>query len=184
MSIVNFGSSMLTDCLEGVTDLDRPIPFYAASDKTKVAGSMTLRHVLYNYVTLKDGKIPLFVEIHQASPAAGVEVVIPNTPQATELLDEINKNLAAFLHYSLQELKVDAQFLHSLLANCVDAAMCQDIQRCSWDSKTRKLSTPGDASREKAMAMESAAWYKDEFGDHMVGKKREAPAQFANEALM
>ena len=183
-SHVNFGSSMLTDCLEGVTDLDKPIAFYSASDKTKVAGTMTLRHVLYNYVTLMDGKIPLFVEIHQASPAAGVEVVIPNTPQATELLDEINNNLAAFLHYSLQLINVDSQFLHSLLASCVDAAMCQDIQRCSWDSKTFKLTTPGDAAREKAMAMESAAWYRDEFGDHMVGKKKEAPREFANEEMM
>ena len=183
-SHVNYIASMTIDCLEGVTDLDRPIPFYSASDRTKVAGTMTLRHVLYHYVKMKDGKIPLFVEIHQGSPAAGVEVVIPNTPQATDFLEQINKNLAAFLHYSLLEIKVDSQFLHGLLSSCVDAEMCQEIGRCVWDGKARKLTTPGDSEREKAKEMESEAWYKDEFGDHMTGKKKEMPKEFADETMM
>jgi hypothetical protein len=38
---------------------------------------------------------------------------------------------------------------------------------------------------EKAKAMESAAWYRDEFGDHMKGKdKQEAPREFADAEMM
>jgi hypothetical protein len=40
---------------------------------------------------------------------------------------------------------------------------------------------PDDGERAAAKSMAEAAWYKDEFGEHMEDKnKREAPAEFAN----
>jgi hypothetical protein len=176
---------MLNEILDGVTDLDREFEFFKASDPTQVAGSLSLRHLLYNYVLLPDGKHSLFVEIHQASPAASVEVVIPNTPDAKSLLDEINKNLPAWMFYNLQEQGVDREFIVNVMGHATDALMCQEINRCTWDPKTKKLTTPRDGELEKAKALESAAWYRDEFGGHMQRKdKREAPREFANEEMM
>jgi hypothetical protein len=182
---VNYQASMLNEILEGVTDLDREFDFYKASDPTQVAGRISLRHLLYNYVLLPDGKHSLFIEIHQANPAACVEVVIPNTPDAKSLLDEINKNLPAWMSYNLLEQGVDREFIMNVLGHATDAILCQEINRCTWDPQTKQLTTPRDGDMEKAKAMESAAWYRDEFGDHMKGKdKREAPREFANEEMM
>ena len=183
-SHVNYIASMVEDCLEGVTDLDREFTFFSASDRTKPAGKMSLRHILYNYITLKDGEHALFVEIHQETMAASVEVIIPNTPEATGMLEQINKNLAAYLYYSLQERGIDKSFITDVLGGSVDALMCQEIGRCSFDSESGKLSTPRDAEEERKKSLESQAWYKDEFGDHMEGKSKKMPREFANEEMM
>jgi hypothetical protein len=115
------------------------------------------------------------VEIHQASPASSVEVVIPNTHDAKGLLDEINKNLPVWMSFNPQEQGVDRDFILKVMGHATDALMCQEINRCTWDPKTKKLTTPQDGEMEKAKTLESAAWYRDEFGGHMQGKdKREA----------
>ena len=183
-SHVNYIASMVEDCLEGVTDLDREFTFYSASDRSKPAGRMSLRHILYHYVTLKDGEHALFVEIHQESMASAVEVIIPNTPEATGMLEQINKNLAAFLYFSLQDRGIDRTFITDVLKGSVDALMCQEIGRCTYDKETGKLSTPRDAEEERKKSLESQAWYKDEFGSHMESKSKKMPREFANEEMM
>jgi hypothetical protein len=42
----------------------------------------------------------------------------------------------------------------------------------SWDSKPKKLTTPQDAEIDKAWVLESAAWYRGEFGGHMQRKDK------------
>lgn len=83
---VNFQASMQSNVLTGTTSLDKEFLFYDAVDKTKVAGRVSLRHILYNYVKMQDGH-SLIVEIHQASLVAEVEVIIPNTEAAKSLLE-------------------------------------------------------------------------------------------------
>ena len=41
------------------------------------------------------------------------------------------------------------------------------------------LSTPKDTAREKDQDIETAAWYKDEFGDHMTDKGRKEEKQYS-----
>jgi hypothetical protein len=93
---VNYHSSMTSAGLIGVVALDDSVPFYKTSDPTEIAGYMTLRHVLYNHIKLADGH-SLFGEVHQEFGLAGVDVVIPNIPEAESMAEMMNKQLAAFL---------------------------------------------------------------------------------------
>lgn len=63
--------------------------------------------------------------------------------------------------------------------------MYQKTKQCSWDSKKQELSAPEDAKRKEEKALQSAAWYKDEFGSHMADKgRKKAPEEFADESTM
>ena len=182
---VNYQASMLSDVLEGVEDLDKRVAFASVSDGNQTAGRLSLRQVLYKYVHLKDGVHSLFVEIHQASPASVVEVVIPNTPEATELLEQINKNLGAFLYSILKELGADENFITNLIRASVDPVLCQEIKKCTWDAEKRTMTTPRDDKAAAQKQLEQAAWYKDEFGEHMEDKgKKQAKPDFVDEEMM
>ena len=45
--------------------------------------------------------------------------------------------------------------------------MLLDVGNCKWDAKTKTLTTPGDAAKEKSLALEQAAWYNNDFGMKM-----------------
>jgi hypothetical protein len=60
---VNFNATMTSNVLTEIEDLNKSFPFRDTADPDKVAGKVTLRHLLYNYVFLPDGR-SLFVEIH------------------------------------------------------------------------------------------------------------------------
>jgi hypothetical protein len=81
---------MTFNVLTGIEDLNKSFPFRDAADPGKVAGEVTLRHLLYNYIFLPDGH-SLFVESHHCSNIADVEVIVPNTPESNGMIEEMNK---------------------------------------------------------------------------------------------
>ena len=60
-----------------------------------------------------------------------------------------------------------------------------EIYSCQWDKETKVLTTPGEEEeRENCADIESAAWYRDEVGEHMVDNKKKSKRQYeAPEAL-
>ena len=181
---VNFQASMTSDVLSGVEDLDKSFTFNDVTNQERAAGQATLRHILYNYVFMPDGH-SLFVEIHRSSPVANVEVIIPNIQVAKDMLDEINKCPPAYLYYYLQEHHIPEEFLVRLIGGSMDPILCQQIQACKWDAEKKTLKMPDDGERAVAKSMSEAAWYNDEFGEHMNNEKqRKAPEEFASEEFM
>lgn len=123
------------------------------------------------------------MEIHQATPVEEVEVIIPNT---RSMLEQMNKNLPAWLMgYLVEEVKIPKSFVTSLLKASADPLLCREIPKCKFDMKTWQLQTPQDELKKKEQALQSAAWYRDEFGEHMADKdQKEAAEEFANEEFM
>ena len=78
---VNLHSSMYYDGIYGIMGLDVPVPAYAVTNPTRVVGTMTLHHIMYNFCKLSTGH-SLFAEVHQELSMGTVHVVIPNTPEA------------------------------------------------------------------------------------------------------
>ena len=60
-----------------------------------------------------------------------------------------------------------------------------EIYYCQWDKETKVLTTPWEEEeREYCADIESAGWYCDEVGEHMVDNKKKSKRQYAaQEAL-
>ena len=82
---VNYHSSMVYDGIQGIVGLDVEVNFYSASNPDEVAGSMSLRRVMYNYIKMAGGE-PLFAEIHQNGPMGTVQVVVGKTPEISRII--------------------------------------------------------------------------------------------------
>jgi hypothetical protein len=181
---VNFNATMTSNVLIGIEDLNKSYSFRDAADPDKVAGEVSLRHLLYNYVFLPDGH-SLFVEIHHRASIADVEVIVPNTPESKAMVEEMNKNVAAYLFYYLREHNIPAELLTTVLRGSMDPLLCQQINKCKWATETKKLILPKDKEQEAAKVLSEAAWYKDEFGGHMAdARKKQQPEEFADEDFM
>ena len=175
---VNYHSSMIYDGLVGINNLDYDVPFYAESDADRVVGYMSLRFVLYRFIKLSGGH-SLFGEIHQENSLASVEVAIPNAPEAETMVAMMNKNIGAFLTHYLKEEGLAESFVTELVNQSIDPQVLHEMGTCTWDKKTKSLTTPEDVEKAKEQEIESAAWYKDEWGSHMADKGRQGKKTYA-----
>jgi hypothetical protein len=149
-----------------------------------MVGKMTMRRVLYTRCVMSDGH-RLFKEVHQAAPMGAVDVVVPNCAESERMLMMINRNIAAYMtHYLVQVVKLDEEFVNRLIRATVDPSLVNAIKDCKWDEMTQGLTTPEDEEQEKMKAMEEAAWYTDEFGDHMVDTSRKEKMQYASKEAL
>ena len=176
---INYHASMTGDGLPGIINLDKEVPFFAASDPNRIVGHMSLRYALYRFMKLADGH-SLFAELHQESPLASVDAVIPNTPEAETMVLMMKRNIGAFLHFYF-EGKMDERFKTDLLKASIDPSLLHEIEHCTWDPLTKVLLTPNEEKAKEAKTMEDAAWYHDEFAaltgaDGTKGKKKKSYA--------
>jgi uncharacterized membrane protein YgcG len=148
-------------------------------------GHISLRRVLYKYMKMSDGH-NLLLEVHQAAPMGPVDVAIPNAEEAERMMLMMHKNSAAYLYFYLKSnTELGDVLVASLIRATMDPILVNSIEQCKWDAETRVLTTPEDEENNKAKMMEEAAWYNDEFGDHMVDISRKEKAAFATkEALV
>ena len=177
----NYNASMTTAGIIGIYDLDKEVEVFSESDSSKKVGTYSLRGALYT-VKMTDGRT-LFAELHQAGAMACVDVVIGKTSEAEEMVEMMNKNVAAYLSNYLAEAKLPPALIKRLLEVSVDPTLLLDVGNCKWDSKTRTLTTPNDAENEESLALEKAAWYNNDFGIKM-GKTLAEEARKKQSQLM
>ena len=123
---------------------------------------MTLREALYTFFKLKDGH-SLFAEIH-ARASGGVDVVIPNTPEAEVMVGHMDKNLTCFFKQFLMSKNVDENFIDELMERGICAATIHESMTCTWDPETWEVTTKEEKERdEDYKTIEQAAWYQDLF---------------------
>ena len=103
---------------------------------------MNLRSVFYAMNMLD--RNPLIAEIHQADPMMNLDVVVGKTEEAIACVNMFNKNIAAYLMYNFPIKEVGKKFIKRLLRVSVDPEVIKDIGNCTWDKKTRLLTTPKD----------------------------------------
>jgi hypothetical protein len=172
---VNYEVSMTAEDLLGVIDLDH-FTDVKHPESGRVLAQYSLRHVLFHYIKMNDG-CPAIAEAHQQDISMPTHLIIPNTPEAERLVEMMNKNLPAFLQYTLKEQGLPDGFITDLLKNSCEASMLAEMSRCTWDAKTRTLTTAEESMRkEKTKAFENAAWFKDEFG--LLGQRGRNQKQY------
>ena len=109
---------MVYEAIYGIEGLDLEVEFYKKSDRTQVAGAMTLRYVMYNYMKMESGH-SLFAEIHQEGDLAMVQVVVGNMPEAERTILMINKQPAVFFTHFLKDAGLDPRFLDDLVKTAI-----------------------------------------------------------------
>ncbi len=118
---------------------------------------------------MNDG-CPAIAEAHQQDLLMPTDLVVPNTPEAERLIGTMNKNLPAFLSYTLKEQGLPDDFVKELLQRSCKATMLVDMSHCKWDVNTKTLTTEDERDQaEKTKVFEGAAWLKDKFG--LLGQK-------------
>ena len=107
-------------------------------------------------MNMLDGN-PIIAEIHQADPMMDVYVVVGKTEEAVTCVDMFNKNIAAYLTYNFLIKEVGEDFIKRLVRVSVDPELIKCIGDCTWDKKTRVLTTPKDIEDAGKKKLEDAA---------------------------
>jgi hypothetical protein len=177
---INYQANSRYDGIRGIWNVDKEFKVCSVTDPDQVVATVSLRTILYTQIKTADG-LPLFCEIHQGEPMGPVDVVVGAYEEAERMLLMINKNPGAYLYYYLaSEAKMDEAFVRAVVVGTIDPFFVREIDACNWDSETRVLTTPQDVANEKSAAMESAAWYKDVFGENVFDmSKKEAPKKMS-----
>jgi hypothetical protein len=179
---VNFHCSMTCEDIRGIVHLDATASVLSASTGQPI-GTLSLRQVLLKYLKMNDGT-SLIAEIHQRGSMGIVEIIVPNTPEAESMVLMMNRQFPAYCYHALQNANLDEQFVRSLLKEACCPTLVANIHSCVWDEDTKTISTPEQIADEKRMAeIESAAWYRDEFGKHMVDGMKKAKSYTDPESL-
>ena len=96
----------------------------------------------------------------------------------------MNKQLPVYLTFYLDDLGMDKDFIRKLLTRACCPALMHEINSFQWDKDTKVLTTPGKKEeRENSANIESAAWYRDEVGEHMVNNNKKAKRNMQHHRL-
>ena len=159
---MNYQCSMLLEDIISITDLE-------GQGKVSEELTLSLRQILLNYVRLSDGH-QLVAEVHQSYEVMGrVQAVIPNTPEAKQMILMMNKNFPAYLGNVLRDQGMPDDFLLELLMCSCDPTLIAKMNTCTWDPESGVLTTAKEASSNKAqITLESAPWYQNAFANLLV----------------
>jgi hypothetical protein len=126
---------------------------------------------------MEDGH-PMIAEVHQEEICRSTYVIVPQTEEAERMIGMMNKNLPAFLYHMLLEIDFTEEIIKKLIKNSCDTSLVAQIPLCLcvWNSNLRSLTTPEEERKVKAVKpLETAAWFRDEFGLLKKGPKSRIP---------
>ena len=119
---------MTTTGIIGIYDLRKELEVFSDSDSSKKVDTYSLRGALY---TVKmTGGHTLIAGLHQVGAMAHVDVVIGKTNEAEEMVETMNKNVAAYLSNYLAEVGLPVALIKRLLEVSVDHTMLLDVGNC------------------------------------------------------
>jgi hypothetical protein len=166
----NYQCAMVLEDVNGITNLNGHADLYEEGMSSPLR--FTLRKLLLQYLRLSDGG-QLLAEIHQSSDVMGrVQAVIPNSPEAEQMILMMNKNFPAYVGNVLRDQGLPEPFLIELFRRSCCPTMLAEAESCKWDADSGILTTPRETEENNNLAeLEKAAWYKDAFADLGAAKK-------------
>jgi hypothetical protein len=95
-----------------------------------------------------------------------VQAVIPNTPEAKQMILMLNKNAPTYIDNVLKDQRLPESFLSNLVKKSCCLTQLLEIANCTWNLDTGTLTTLQEAAEEKnRVVLETASWFKDAFAD-------------------
>ncbi len=146
---LNFHLSLTYITLHGINMLDASEILRSPADKRTIA-KLTLRDLLYRIKLVS--KAPLFLQLSQQSTGE-VNAVIPNTPEAETMAEQMNVQIAAWCHYYWKEMNPGSeQFYHKLSDRAFSQVLCHEISACTWDPELKAVISPRAQTKIAAIA--------------------------------
>jgi len=160
----NYQCSMILEDLVGITNLNASADLYQEGVATPLR--LSLRLVLLRYIELSD-KHSLFAELLQTNGVMGrVQAVIPNTPEAEQMILMMNKNFPAYIGHALNDRGLPDDFIMDLLNRSCEQTLLSEMSTCTWNSDTGVLTTQRESDENNSLEeLEKASWFKDAFAD-------------------
>ena len=157
-----FQVSMTVVQLYGITDIDAAAPYVRPFEGEEDAGALSLRFVMLRHFRTRDGKSPLFAEIHQKQPGGVVEAVVPNTKEVDAMVGSMNRQMPAFIKHYLLYKGLPGDFVTRMVVAACCPTLVAEINTVQWDSEALDLTTEEDAAVDSRLsAFENASWFID-----------------------
>jgi hypothetical protein len=158
----NYQCSTILEDVVNITDLNGQAVLHEVGMNTPLC--FTLHQVLLCYVCLSNGH-HLLAEIHQSNNVMGrVQAVIPNTPEAEQMILMMDNNFSAYIGNILRDQGLPNFFLMELFKCLCFPTMMSEMSSCTWDPDSSVLTTLREsADKQNLVDLERAAWYKNEF---------------------
>jgi len=156
---LNFHLSSTSITINGIDDLDA-----AESVRNPTTGmviaKLSLRDMLYKIIL--SNKSPLFLQLSQRA-SGEVDAVIPNTPEAENLAERINVQVAAWCHFYWKDTnKGGERFFKKLSERAFNSHLIHEISDCTWDAKEQVVTSPRSLSEMSAVyEFESLDWVQN-----------------------
>ncbi len=180
-SHTNYQVSMVGDELAAIINVDTTADILHPATR-ECFKTYLLCQILMYFIKMGDS-CQAIAEVHQKGIQHPTHVVIPNTKDAEAILGMMNRNLPAYLCYTLQEQGFPDDFIKALLERSCKAATVAESFNYQWDKATKTLTSEKDKKANDALkAFKNAAWYKDEFGllDRTKAEEYTAPEALFN----
>jgi hypothetical protein len=119
----------------------------------------------FNFIknTLKlTGSFPVIAKIYQNLPGSVFEIIYPKCKEGNHLMDQLKKNPAAYIVYSLKRIIPD-EFVLNVVAAIFDTSYVQKIHDCKWDSETETITKPSAIADRERADIKDAPWWQDAF---------------------
>jgi hypothetical protein len=135
----NYQYSMIFEDIVGITNLDGAADYHQEGMHNTLC--FTLHQILLRYVRLSDGH-QLIAKVHQSYDVMGhVQAIIPNTPEAEQMILMMNKNFPAYMGNVLHDQGMPDVFLIELFKRSCCTTMILEMGTCTWDSDIGVLTT-------------------------------------------
>ncbi len=165
MGHANYQGSMTGETIFGINLLNGEVAL------TEGRGKVSLWMVLFNYFKMED-KFSAFAELHQSEELGPVLAIIPACTEAERLVQMMNKQVAAFLFYFLEDASLPEKFVLDLITATCDATLVSKISECKWDSKTQTITTPHKKKDDEDLnKLKNTTWWNNAFDLKEMGKK-------------
>jgi len=167
---LNFHLSSTSVTLNGIDDLDASETVRNPTTGVTIS-RVSLRDMLYKIVL--SNKSPLFLQLSQRS-SGEVDAVIPNTPEAENLAERINVQVAAWCHFYWKDTnKGGDRFFKKLSERAFSGHLIHEISECTWDAKEQVVTSPRSVSEMSAVVeFESLDWVQNIVQTNSQGKKK------------
>jgi hypothetical protein len=167
---LNFHLSSTSIAINGIDDLDASEIVRNPTTGVKIT-RVSLRDMLYKIVL--SNKSPLFLQLSQR-PSGEVDAVIPNTPEAENLAERINVQVAAWCHFYWKDTnKGGERFFKKLSERAFNGHLIHEISECTWDAKEQAVTSPRSLSEMSAVyEFESLDWVQNLVSADPLSKKK------------
>jgi hypothetical protein len=146
----NYQCSMSLEDVVGISNLNGEAVLDEAGMSTPLR--FTLRKLLLQYIHLSN-RCQLLAKIHQSSDVMGrVQAVIPNTPEAKQMILMMNKNFPAYVGHVLRNQGLPDDFLIELFNRSCCPTMILEMGLCMWDSDSGILTTLQESAENQNLA--------------------------------